>query len=204
MSEHDPRTGPTVAATLSQLRSECETCGAWSPFTGRTEQRDGLTYAILSCPNRCAEFSVWSSDREPLVAAYEQARATVSDPEAYQRAFATLTGGDGAAIGALLASPPPELPLFSVEDVAVPRDAATRWCEMVLDWHGWRPVPERSVRIEEALAAAVRLDAPACVDAATSRIEPAILSAVVDRLTRRFYGRHTSVLESLRRGRTGG
>ena len=40
-----------LSVTLSRLRSECETCGEWSSFTGRTEVREGRTYAIMRCPN---------------------------------------------------------------------------------------------------------------------------------------------------------
>lgn len=64
-----------VGDTLSALRSECEICGAWAVFTGATEVRDGLTYAIFRCPNGDGEFLVWNRDRAPLLAEYVRARA---------------------------------------------------------------------------------------------------------------------------------
>ena len=190
----------TVAATLSRLRSECEMCGAWSTFTGRTDTRDGRTYAIVRCPGGHGEFPVWNRDREPLVTAYERARASVRDPEAYQRALATLTGGDGEAIAALVAAPPPELPMFSIEDVAVSAAVARRWCELVLDWAGWRPAPTRGLRVEEALATALQLESRACIDSIATRVSPDEVSGVLERLASRFHHRDPGVLAPLLRG----
>jgi hypothetical protein len=184
----------TVEATLSRLRSECELCGQWSRFTGRTEMRDGRTYAILRCPTDGGEFPVWSQAGEPLLAAYERARGGLINPGAYQRAFAILTRTDETAVRALLAAPPADLPLFSVEDVSVPRDLAGRWCELLLDWDGWRPRPARSVRVEEALATAVRFNDPGCVERVRARAALAEIDAVLERLERRFHHVDPSVL----------
>lgn len=187
----------SVSATLSRLRSECETCGAWSAFTGKTELDDGQTYAIVRCPNRDGEFTVWNRDREPLLAAYVRARAALTDADAYDRAFATLTGRDGAAIAALAASPPAELPMFAIEDIALPATAAKRWVELVLDWNGWRPTPNRSVRVEEALATAVKLQSAEAVELIAAQVKPLEVPAVIDRIKRRFRDHDLSLLGSV-------
>jgi hypothetical protein len=49
------------------LRSECETCGAWSPFTGRTELRDGLRYAVMRCEAEGIDFAVWRPEFDELL-----------------------------------------------------------------------------------------------------------------------------------------
>ena len=183
-----------VSATLSKLRSECELCGAWASFTGKTDVHDGLTYAIVRCPNGDGEFPVWNRDREALVTAYEQARATATDPDGYQRAFATLTAGEPAAVAALIASPPPELPLFSVEDVALPPTAAKGWAELVLEWDGWRPVPERNVRVEEALATVIKCQSMDAAFAVRDRTTHEEASAVIQQVERRFRGQDPTVL----------
>lgn len=64
-----------VDRTRELLRSECETCGAWATFTGRTEWQDGTTYAVLRCPDEGVDFLVWSERGADLLAAYERARA---------------------------------------------------------------------------------------------------------------------------------
>lgn len=180
--------------TLSRLRSECETCGEWSAFTGKTEERDGRIHAIVRCPNGDGEFPVWRRDREPIVAAYERARASLRDAAAYDRAFATLIGGDTNAIAALVSSPPPEMPLFAIEDLALPADAATRWCQLLLDWDGWRPLPTRDVRIEEAIATAIACDAPSCVGLVIGRANAEELRAAIQKVERRFSDRDPSIL----------
>lgn len=187
----------SMAATLSKIRSECEICGTWSSFTGRTELHDGQTYAILRCPNGDGVFPVWNHDREPLIAAYERARANLHDPAAYQRAWDTLTGGDGEAIAALVAAGPPELPLFSIEDVALPAAAAPGWCEMLLDGAGWRPAPTRTVRVEEAMATALQHESQACVDTIAARVAPDDASRALERLASRFPHRDLSLLAPL-------
>lgn len=183
-----------VSATLSKLRSECELCGAWSSFTGKTDVHNGLTYAIVRCPNGDGEFPVWNRDRDALVTAYEQARAMATDPEAYQRAFATLTAGQPDAIAALVESPPPELPLFSVEDVALPPTGAKRWIELVLEWDGWRPMPERSVRVAEALATVIKCQSMDAAFAVAELVTQAEASDVLPQIERRFHGVDPTVL----------
>ena len=64
-----------VEQTLALLRSECETCGAWGVFTGRTQWLDGETYAVVRCPDEGVEFPVWSERGAVVVASYERARA---------------------------------------------------------------------------------------------------------------------------------
>jgi hypothetical protein len=191
-----------VSATLSTLRSECDICGAWAGFTGETEVLDGLTYAVVRCPNHDGEFSVWNRDRAPLLAAYVRARAASSSPEAYVAASATLTGGSSAEIAQLVAQPPPELPLFSIEDIALPASAALRWIELLLDGDVWRPVPERSVRVEEALATAVTYPSREAGLAIAERVTAAEAASVTARIERRFVGQDlvvlTPVLDRLR------
>ena len=64
-----------VEQTLDLLRSECETCGAWGMFTGRTQWLDGETYAVVRCPDEGVEFPVWSERGAVVLASYERARA---------------------------------------------------------------------------------------------------------------------------------
>jgi hypothetical protein len=197
MFRSDSGDDDALTVTLSVLRSECELCGAWSPFTGRTQTKDGRTGAVVRCPNGDGEFPVWRKDREPVLAAYERARATLRDPVAYERAFATLTSGDGAAIASLVSSPPPELPLFGIEDVALQAEAVARWCELLLDGDGWLPAPARSVRIEEVIATAVACDAPACVTLLIGRASPDEVRAAIPKVERRFWNRAPTALAPL-------
>lgn len=183
-----------IAATLSKLRSECELCGAWSPFTGKTQARAGRTSVIVRCPNGDGEFSVWKRDNEALVAAFENARATVTDSDAYQNAHAVLVGTDAGAIAALVTSPPAELPLFAIEDVPLGPEHAVRWSELVLEWPGWRPLPNRNVRVEEALATALKYGERACVDRVVAWARPDEIAAVLGNLERRFRDKDPSVL----------
>lgn len=181
-------------ASLTTLRSECELCGEWSPFTGRTETRDGRTYVVTRCPRGHGEFTTWRRDREALVAAYARARAQLRDPAAFDRAYAELLGGDASAIAAIAARPPAELPLLSVEDIALPEDAAANWCRLLLDYQGWRPLPTRATRLEEAIATAVALDAPTCVALVIGRASPDELRAAIDQVHRRFPDHDPGVL----------
>ncbi len=176
----------TVASTMSKLRSECQLCGEWSLFTGKTTLRDGDRYILVRCPNGHGDFEVWKRDFEPLVAAVEKAKLRARDPIAYESAFATLIGGDKAAISALLAAASAELPLFGVESIALTRDLVARWCELVLDGNLWLPVPARSVRVEEALATAVLYKDAACLDVIRGRVTHAELAAATPNLERRF------------------
>lgn len=64
-----------VEETRALLRSECETCGAWATFTGRTQWLDGESYAVLRCPEEGVEFPVWSERGAQVLASYERARA---------------------------------------------------------------------------------------------------------------------------------
>lgn len=193
-----------VSVTLSRLRSECEICGAWAAFTGATEVIDGLTYAIVRCPNQDGEFAVWKRDAAPLLAAYVHARASSSAPHAYQAACATLTAGDRAAIGALAAAPPTELPLFSIEDIDLPASAAVRWVELLLDWEGWRPVPERSLSVEEAMATAITYQSAEAGFAIADRVTEAEAADVLPRIEQRFGDRdHTVLLPLLDRAGNG-
>lgn len=183
-----------TASTLSLLRSECELCGAWSPFTGKTEARDGRTYVFVRCPNGDGEFSVWKRANEALVVAFERARATVTDSDAYHNALAVLVGADAAAVAELVASPPAELPLFAIEDVPLGREQAVRWSDLVLKWPGWRPLPDRYVRVEEALATALKYDEKGCVDRAEAWALPGEIAAVLGKLERRFRDKYPGVL----------
>ena len=186
-----------VDGTLSRLRSECDLCGAWSAFTGRTVARDGKTYAVVRCPNGHGEFPVWNRDREQLVAAYVRSRAGLRAPAAFDGAFATLTGTDPAALSRLLAAPGAELPLFSVEDVPVAAADAARWFDLLLGFPGWRPAPSRAVRIEEALATAVKYETPACGEAVRRFASPEELEGLFDRFVRRLRGSDPAVLAAL-------
>jgi hypothetical protein len=193
-----------VSATLSRLRSECEICGAWAAFTGATEVIDGLTYAIVRCPNQDGEFAVWNRDTAPLLAAFVHAGAASGAPDAFRAACATLTGGVSAAIGALAAAPPAELPLFSIEDIDLPASAAVRWVELLLDWEGWRPVPARSLRVEEALATAVKYQSAEAGFAIADRVAEAEAADVLPRVEQRFGDvDHSVLLPALERAGAG-
>ena len=63
------------ARTLELLRSECETCGAWGVFTGRTVREHGMTYAVVRCPDEGVDFPVWSQRGDEVLQAYERARS---------------------------------------------------------------------------------------------------------------------------------
>ena len=52
--------------TRPQIRTECQTCGGWTNFTGRTKVFDGLTYAITYCPRCRVDIPYWSHDTEQL------------------------------------------------------------------------------------------------------------------------------------------
>jgi hypothetical protein len=105
-----------VERTLALLRSECETCGAWGVFTGRTERgADQHVYAVVRCPQEGVEFTVWSARGDAVLEAYERARAVSrADLDLVRRvadALATLTGtptaDDVRAAAAVPLDPPP-------------------------------------------------------------------------------------------------
>jgi len=183
-----------IPLTLSELRSECDLCGAWSPFTGKTEVRAGRTFVIVRCPNGDGEFSMWRRDNEELVLAFQRAQETVTDSDSYRNAFTVLVGADAGAVAALVTSPPAELPLFAIEDVPLGREHAVRWTGLVLDWPGWRPLPDRSLRVEEALATALKYDERACVERVVAWAHQDEIAAVQDRLRRRFGAKYPGVL----------
>lgn len=180
-------------ATLSMLRSECETCGAWSPFTGKTQVIAGRTFAVVRCPNDNVEFPVWNARAEAMLAAYAAARDAAKDRDAFERACATLISTDGAAIATLVASQA-ELPLYSIEDVGLPAALAARWCELLLDSARWRPEPSRHVRIEEALATALKYDSAECAAIIIARVSAADARAATQDLERRFPAADPTVL----------
>ena len=83
-NRHTGRVGEVTdpERTLALLRSECEVCGAWGVFTGRTEQEAGfrpgdppLTYAVVRCPDEGVDFTVWSRRGAEVLAAYGRASA---------------------------------------------------------------------------------------------------------------------------------
>jgi len=186
--------GGEIRFTLSTLRSECDLCGAWSPFTGKTEVRAGRTYVIVRCPNGDGEFSVWKRDNEALVLAFQRAQETLTDSDSYRNAFNVLVGAHAGAVAALVTSPPAELPLFAIEDLPLGREHAARWSGLVLEWQGWRPLPDRSLRVEEALATALKYDEKACVELVVASARQDEIAAVQDKLRRRFGAKYPGVL----------
>jgi len=185
----------SVDATLSELRSECELCGSWSRFTGETVQRGAQTFAYLRCPRGHGDFTVWSPAWVPLLAAFDAARA--ASPE-YKRAFDVLRGNNAGESAALVARAPTVLPLLSIEEVALGADVAPRWCELLLEYDGWRPLPSRALRVEEALATAVKTQLPACVDAIAARVRPGEVDAdAPKRLRRRLQVADAALIERL-------
>ena len=52
--------------TRPQIRTECQTCGGWTNFTGRTKVINGGTYAITYCPRCRVDIPYWSHDTEQL------------------------------------------------------------------------------------------------------------------------------------------
>jgi hypothetical protein len=174
--------------TLSHISSDCETCGTRSLFTGRTQVEGGRRYAMLRCPDCHAEFPVWQQKQAALVEAYVAARERLTNPVAYDRAWAILLGGDATAIAVVLARPPAELPLFSLRDVRLPASSADRWVDLILDWRGWRPEPEPADRLEEALDAAIHFDSTTCAASVATRVgqwPPPVFVTALDRLRRR-------------------
>ncbi|GDX80225.1 hypothetical protein LBMAG42_20360 [Deltaproteobacteria bacterium] len=185
-------------ATLSDLRAECPTCGVDAHFTGRVVERDGQRSALVRCPDCHVEFPVWRRAAEPLLQAYVAARARLTHADAYDRAWATLRGHDGAAIETLLRNPPAEVPFFRLEDVAVPRVAAMLWCDFVLGHAGFAPSPTEADRVAEALVSSARLGHPAGavrVAGSLTRWSPEVFREVLLDLPGRVAGGDTAALE---------
>ena len=57
---------------MSDLRTECQTCGAWALFTGRTSVISGRTYAIAYCTQCRVDIPFWTPEVDALVADIDQ------------------------------------------------------------------------------------------------------------------------------------
>jgi hypothetical protein len=141
--------GQTPSETLRLLRSECEVCGAWGVFTGRTEWHDGLTFAVVRCPQEGVEFTVWSERGATVLAAYERARAT-SRPDL---GVVPVIGGRIAH----LTRPPEPTPGDVRAAVGLALDPPPLGAREVLVDGGWLPTVE--VRWDEPEVSRADLDA---------------------------------------------
>lgn len=161
---------------LSDIASDCTRCGGRELFTGRTRTKDGRRWAVLRCPSCRTEGLSWSRAFQPILDAYLAARRALQDPQRYDLAWVLLQDRDPAMVYAIVralqAGRIGEAPFFRQEDVALPetRVVARVWADLALDYPGFRPEPSPVERIEEALIAALRFNAPACSEAAASRV----------------------------------
>jgi hypothetical protein len=92
----------------SDLRTECQTCGGWAGFTGRTHILEGRTYAVAHCPQCQADIPFWTPQIESRLAALERVRLL----ESIARSLCSVATGTEPEIRAALAAanflPPPE------------------------------------------------------------------------------------------------
>jgi hypothetical protein len=100
-----------MAMTPSTLRTECQTCGDWAEFTGRTSTIGERTYAIAYCAQCRVEIPFWTPHVERLVAAFERARMLRAIAE---RLCGVATGAE-QEIRAALAMPARPAPLGADE-----------------------------------------------------------------------------------------
>lgn len=156
--------------TLSDLASECETCGTRSPFTGKVKVEAGRRYVIVHCPSCNVDFPVFKASTAALVDAYLAGRDNLGDAAAFSAAWATLSGGDRAAVAKLLAAPTTERPLLGIEDVALNAESAEVWAQALLESRAWVPAPDDATRLEEALAVAIQYGSAAAAAAIAMRV----------------------------------
>jgi hypothetical protein len=154
--------GQSPSETLRLLRSECEVCGAWGVFTGRTEWRDGLTFAVVRCPQEGVDFTVWSERGAAALAAYERARAKARP----DLGVVPVIGGRIAH----LTRPPEPTPEDVRAAVALPLDPPPLGGTEVRVDGGWLPTIE--VRWHEAEVRRADLDALFGVGQELPRVGP--------------------------------
>ena len=87
--------------TLPTLKTECQTCGAWALFAGRTSVMGGQTYAIAYCTQCRVDIPFWTPETEALVAGIDLAQILRSIA---QRLCSVATGTE-QEIRAALAAP---------------------------------------------------------------------------------------------------
>jgi len=91
----------------SALRTECQTCGGWAEFTGRTTVMDGRTFAISYCHSCLVDIPFWKPDVELRIAAFERAVAL----HAIAKRLCSVATGSEQEIRAALAVPTTPPPL---------------------------------------------------------------------------------------------
>jgi hypothetical protein len=93
---------------LSTLRTECQTCGGWAEFAGRTSTGGGRAYAIAYCPQCRVDIPFWTPEVDRLLPAFERAQMLNSIA---RRLCGVVTGAEDeirAALGMPTAPPPLE------------------------------------------------------------------------------------------------
>jgi hypothetical protein len=93
------------------LRTECQTCGAWAEFAGRTSVIDGRTCAIAYCAQCRVDIPFWTSEVETLLKDFDHARFLRAIAERLCR----VATGSEREIRAALALPTSPAPLGARE-----------------------------------------------------------------------------------------
>lgn len=161
-------------ATVSELASECETCGVRAPFTGHFREQDGLLYALVRCGGCSVTFPVWDRATAPLLAAWAIA---VGDGESGEK----LLGSNANAP----ATRRPFLAAPSVEHAH-----AAPWIMHILHGNDWIPSPSPRGRwIEAAVAAGFFGAGSSLVEAGYATASSEDIAAAQDAVRRRVVGR---------------
>lgn len=183
--------------TLSDLVSDCETCGTKSPFTGNTKVEGGRRFFIVRCPSCKVQFPVYKQSLDTLVAAYTAAKERVVDPLSFDTAWVVLRSGSTERVEKLLSFPVTELPLFGIDDLALTATSAEVWVRLLLEFRGFVPACDDATRIEEVLAAALCFQSPGLAAHVTIRVgswDPSAFTLAFSRLPSRAGGKTGGVL----------
>ena len=90
----------------ADLRTECQTCGGWAEFAGRSHVSSDRTYAVAYCPQCDADIPFWTPEVDARLAACDRAHVLRSIAE---RLCAVATGREQEIRNALAIpiTPPP-------------------------------------------------------------------------------------------------
>lgn len=132
-------------------------------FTGKVRRIEDREYAVLRCPSCHEEFPVWTKATADLVASWSPSASILTSMEMLQR-------GDSDAIAGFFAVPPAEVPFWRLTDLQLPATAARDWCRVILSHPRLVPAGTLADRVEEALAAAIQFNDPACAAGAVARL----------------------------------
>lgn len=183
--------------TLSDLSSDCETCGTRATFTGNVKVEAGRRYAIVRCRSCKVNFPVFKAINASVMEGFLAGKDRLTDPLGFDTAWVVLRSGDRARVSRLLAFPVTELPLFGVEDVALDVKSVDAWVQLLLEWRGWVPAPDDATRLEEALAASIQYQSVTAAAAVTSRVgawDSSAFTAAFGRLPARTGGENAGII----------